>query len=260
MKDLAEELVRARRGGRRVTARLEDLPGVERAYAIQDRVQALLGGQIAGWKVARTPDGEVLSAPIFDDVVFRSGAEVPLESRMSHGFECELAFKVEHRLSGFSRSEYGIDDVLPALGEASPALALLSCRTEQGFQSPRPLLVADNLGSGGIVLGTPRTDWQKLNLTDIGISLNVAGDVVVDKRGGNPIGDPLQAVVLLANHLARRGLSWEPGQIIMTGAFAGVHHARVGQRIEARFEGFAPVTMLSVAVQHEVGNVADASR
>jgi len=260
MKDLAEELVRARRGGRRVTARLEDLPGVERAYAIQDRVQALLGGQIAGWKVARTPDGEVLSAPIFDDVVFQSGAEVPLESRMSHGFECELAFKVEHRLSGFSRSEYDIDDVLPALGEASPALELLSCRTEQGFQSPRPLLVADNLGSGGIVLGTPRADWRKLNLTDIGISLNVAGDVVVDKRGGNPIGDPLQAVVLLANHLARRRLSWEPGQIIMTGAFAGVHHARVGQRIEARFEGFEPVTMLSVEVQHEVGNEADASR
>ena len=48
MKDLAEALVRARRGGRRVTAHLEDLPGVEQAYAIQDRVQALLGRQVAG--------------------------------------------------------------------------------------------------------------------------------------------------------------------------------------------------------------------
>jgi 2-keto-4-pentenoate hydratase len=120
----------------------------------------------------------VISAPIFDDVVFQSGDEVPLESRMSHGFECELAFKVEHRLSSFSRTEYGIDDVLPALGEASAALELLSCRTEQGFQSPRPLLVADNLGSGGIVVGAPRADWRKLNLRDIGISLNIAGDVV----------------------------------------------------------------------------------
>ena len=71
MKDLAEALARARRGGRRVTAQLEDLPGVEQAYAIQDRVQALLGRQVAGWKVARTPDGEVISAPIFDDVVFQ---------------------------------------------------------------------------------------------------------------------------------------------------------------------------------------------
>ena len=63
MKDLAEALVRARRGGRRVTAQLEDLPGVEQAYAIQDRVQALLGRQVAGWKVARTPDGFLGSMP-----------------------------------------------------------------------------------------------------------------------------------------------------------------------------------------------------
>ena len=36
----------------------------------------------------------------------------------------------------------------------------------------------------------------------------------------------------------------------MTGAFAGVHHAKAGQRVEARFEGFAPVAMFAEAVQH----------
>ena len=250
MNELAEALVRTRRSGGRMTAAFPELRSVEQGYVVQDRVQTLLCRQIAGWKVARTPDGEVISAPILDEDVFQSGAKIPLESRMSHGFECELAFKVKHRLPVILQSEYVIEDVLPALGAAMAAFELLSCRTEQGFQSPRPLLVADNLGSGGIVLGASRIDWHELDLAQIGISLSIDGKVVVEKRGGNPIGNPLQAVVLLANHLARRGRFWEPGQIIMTGAFAGVHHVKAGQRVEARFEGFAPVAMFAEAVQH----------
>jgi len=250
MRELAEALVRARRCGGQLSAEFADLHSVEQGYAVQDCVQALLGRRIAGWKVARTADGEVISAPILDEAVFQSGAEVPLETRMSHGFECELAFKVKHRLPVSSRPEYVIDDVLPALGDALAAIELLSCRTPKGFQSPRPLLVADNLGSGGIVLGASRADWRGVDLAQIGISLSIASEVVVKKRGGNPIGDPLQAIVLLANHLARRGLIWVPGQIIMTGAFAGVHYAKAGQCVEAHFEGFEPVSMFAVAVQH----------
>ena len=248
MKELAEALVGARRRGGKLTGGFAELPSVEHGYAVQDRVQALLRRRIAGWKVARTSDGEVISAPILDDGVFQSGAKVPLETRMSHGFECELAFKVQHRLPVVLRTEYVIDDVLPALGEASAAFELLSCRTEQGFHSPRPLLVADSLGSGGIVLGASRVDWHGLDLAQIGISLNIADEVVIERRGGNPIGNPLRAIALLANHLARRGFSWDPGQIIMTGAFAGVHHAKPGQRVEARFEGFAPVAMFAETV------------
>jgi 2-keto-4-pentenoate hydratase len=250
MRELAEALITARRCGGKLTAGFAELPSVEQGYAVQDCVRALLCRRIAGWKVARTPDGEVISAPILDDAVFQSGAKVPLETRLSHGFECELAFKVEHRLPIVSRPEYIIDDVLPALGGAVAAFELLSCRTEQGFQSPRPLLVADNLGNGGIVLGPSRTDWHGVDLAQIGLSLGIDSQAVVEKRGGNPIGNPLQAVVLLANHLARRGLFWDPGQIIMTGAFAGVHRANAGQCFEARFEGFAPVAMFAVAVQH----------
>ncbi|MBV8917569.1 hypothetical protein, partial [Bradyrhizobium sp.] len=163
MREFAEALVRARRCDGRLTAGFGELPSIEQGYAVQDRVQALLRRRIAGWKVARTPDGEVISAPILDDAVFKLGANVPLKT-LSHGFECELAFEVKHRLPVLSRTEYVIDDVLPALGEALAVFELLSCRTEQGFQSPRPLLIADNLGSGGIVLGAPRADWHSLDL------------------------------------------------------------------------------------------------
>src|SRR6478672_6984275 len=170
MRELAEALITARRCGGKLTAGFAELPSVEQGYVVQDCVRTLLCRRIAGWKVARTPDGEVISAPILDDAVFQSGAKVPLETRLSHGFECELAFQVEHRLPIVSRPEYIIDDVLPALGGAVAAFELLSCRTEQGFQSPRPLLVADNLGNGGIVLGPSRTDWHDVDLAQIGLS------------------------------------------------------------------------------------------
>lgn len=250
MRELAEALVEARRHSGRVPPHAAQLPSVEQGYDVQDLVQRLLGTRIAGWKVARTPEGEVISAPIFADDVFQSGTAVPLESRIAHGFECELAFRVKARLPSGSRAEYVVDDVLPALGEALAAFELLSCRTEQEFQAPRPLLVADNLGNGGVVLGASRADWRGLDLAQIGISLSIAGEAIVERRGGNPIGDPLQAVVLLANHLARRGLSWEPGQFIMTGAFAGVHYAKAGQHVEVRFDGFASVSMSTISVQH----------
>ena len=243
MRELAEALVDARRKGGKIPSAPDEQFKVEEGYAVQDRVSALLSRKIAGWKVARTPDGEVISAPILDDAVYATGAEVSLEPLMSQGFECELAFRVRHQLPRITEAEYGTDDVVPLLGEAMAALELLSCRTELGFQSPRPLLVADNLGNGGVVLGPPRADWRTLDLEQIGLSVSIDGQATVEKHGGNPMGNPLQAVVLLANHLARRGRGWEPGHIIMTGAFAGVHHAKAGQRVEASFEGFAPVAM-----------------
>ena len=245
MSDLAEALVGAHQGGERVTSASAELLSTEEGYAVQLRVQNLLSRGIAAWKVARLPDGEVVSAPILDDSIFHSGAKVPLGRRMSLGFECELAFRVERRLPISPTADFGVDDVLPVLGDAFAAFELLSSRTERGFQSPRPLLVADSLGTGGIVLGTSLGDWHGLALAEIGNSLSVADESVVDKRGGNPLGNPLQAIVLLANHLARRGCMWEPNQIIMTGAFSGVHHAKTGQRVEARFEGFPSVVMFA---------------
>lgn len=245
MRELAEALVLARHDCARLSAGYADWLNAVQGYAVQDLVRALLGREIAGWKVARTPDGEVLSAPILDDAVFQSGDQVP-ENRMPLGFECELAFRMNERLPTIVGAEYSIGDVLPAVGEALAAFELLSCRTEQGFQSPRPLLIADSLGNGGIVLGAPNSNCRGLDLAQLPISLSIAGEAVVEKRGGNPVGNPMQAIVFLANHLARRGLSWEPGQIIMTGAFAGVHYVKAGQRVEARFEGLAPVAMSAV--------------
>src|SRR5687768_11667363 len=138
MNALAEALVRAHQGGELVSSESADSLEIEEGYAVQARVQDLLRRKIAAWKVACLLDGEVVSAPILDDSIFHSGAKVLLERKMSLGFECEIAFRVQRKLPTNPTADFDIDDVLPALGEAFAAFELLSCRTERGFQSPRP--------------------------------------------------------------------------------------------------------------------------
>jgi 2-keto-4-pentenoate hydratase len=252
MNGLAEALVLARRRGDRLMVAPGEPIDLQQAYRTQDRVRELLRASIGGWKVARTPDGEVISAPIFADAIVASTNAIP-RMHAPDGFECELAFGVSQPLAA-KMSDYVLDDVIPTLGFVCAAFELLACRAPRGFQSARPLLVADNLGNGGVVLGERRTDWRDFDLTDVELSLSVDDAVVVQQRRGKTASSPLEAVVALANHLRRRGLGWEPGHVVITGALAGVHRAVAGQRVVAKVHGLSPVAMSIAAIRDETRN------
>ncbi len=258
--DIAAELVTLRaHGGIIPVGLLAPCDSVDRGFAVQSRAMTLGGARIAGWKVALPPDGVVLSAPIFASDVFASDAVLPVEGRMVNGVECELAFRIDRALPTRPAGGYSTDDIALCIGGVVAAFELLQSRLADGFQSPRPHLLADNLGNGGIVLGTARSDWRANDLAEVGIELWVNNAVILSKQGGNPVGEPFRAVVALANHLAERGLSLEPGQVVMTGSFTGVHPPGPGERIEARFDGFAPVR-LQVAGGEEPSSIKTGER
>lgn len=210
------------------------------AYGLQENLRAELGTTVIGWKLAAPPASEVISAPIFKTSCFDSEAVFDVFGLLRDGVECELALRIDHPLplGGCTR-----EDVMAAVGAVMPAFELLSSRLPAKFASPRQQIVADCMGNGAVVLGTPCVDWRTLDLAQLKVSLWADDVLVVDKHGCNPFKDPLLAVALLANHLALRGQSLGVGIFVLTGSHTGLHHAQPGERLRCVFEGIGEVAL-----------------
>jgi 2-keto-4-pentenoate hydratase len=239
--NLARELAAARRSHGVMTVQaLENLHDFEDAYRLQEGVRAELGATVVGWKLAAPPAAEVISAPLFDIGCMASDTVLADTALLRDGVECELALRIDHALpfGGCTR-----DDVMAAVGAVMPAFELLCSRLPAKFASPREHIVADGMGHGAVVLGAPWADWRMLNLADLRVTLWAGDAPVVDKQGGNPFGDPLLAVALLANHLARRGQRLAAGTFVLAGSHTGVHRALPGERLRCVFEGVGQVAL-----------------
>jgi len=238
---LARNFAFARRTNGFMTAHaLENLDNFADAYRLQEGVRAELGAKVVGWKLAAPPSADVISAPLFDIECMASDTVLANTALLRDGVECELALRIDHPLplGGCTR-----DDVIAAVGAVMPAFELLCSRLPAKFSSPREHIVADGMGQGAVVLGAPCGDWRMLKLDKLRVTLWSDDALVVDKQGGNPFGDPLLAVALLANHLARRGQALAPGTFALAGSHTGVHRARPGERLRCVFEGVGHVAL-----------------
>lgn len=238
---LAHEFAVARRtNGFMTTHALGNLHDFVEAYRLQESVRAELGAKVVGWKVAAPPAAEVISAPLFDIGCMASDTVLADTAVLRDGVECELALRIDHPLpfGGCTR-----DDVMAAVGAVMPAFELLSSRLPDKFASPREHIVADCLGHGAVVLGAPCGDWRTLEFDKLRVTLWADDAPVVDKQGGNPFGDPLLAVAMLVNHLARRGQALDVGTFVLAGSHTGVHRARPGEALRCVFEGVGQVAL-----------------
>jgi 2-keto-4-pentenoate hydratase len=60
------------------------------------------------------------------------------------------------------------------------------------------------------------------------------------------MGNPLNALAWLANHLATRGRALEPGEIIMSGSISKLLRPQAGDTIRARFAHLGSVSITVV--------------
>ncbi|WP_174873086.1 2-keto-4-pentenoate hydratase [Vogesella oryzae] len=203
------------------------------ALAIQQAVSDLLGNSVGGWKCGLPDTGKLVLAPIYSSTV----AEVsPCPAWVRHGVvrtEPELAFVFAEGLPARGQP-YRRDEVLAAISAVRLALELIDSRYHA---DPKPSFLqslADGLVNQGLWLGPVVDKAQALAADKLAIRVQQGGrDEML--AGVHPAGDPLAPLLWLVEFLRQRGEGLLPGQVVITGSYAGVVELQPGSPAMLQF-------------------------
>jgi 2-keto-4-pentenoate hydratase len=94
--------------------------------------------------------------------------------------------------------------------------------------------VADNLSSGGYLLGTPQCEPAKIDASALTATLELNGEQIAEGKASSAMGDPIEACLWLVRDRLRQGVSIKAGDIILTGALTGLHPIAPGDHLVLR--------------------------
>jgi len=248
----AERLMAAATSGVPCTP-VRDLIGsndVAAAYAVQQQVvraRIADGARVVGRKIGLTseavqaqlgvdqPDFGVLFADM--DV---TGEPVPVSRLLQPKAEAEIAFVLGADLDG----ELTAETVRAAVASAHVALEIVDSRIAN-WDITYADTVADNASSGLFALGDELADFVEPRQVTMIMTLN--GDVVSTGTGAACLGDPLHALLWLAQTAQNFGDPLRAGQVVLSGALGPMAAVKAGDRVEATVSmGGLPVGNVTV--------------
>lgn len=207
---------------------------LEDGYAIQDAVAASVGASIGGYKAIAPKDGDPTRGPLYANMIRATPSRFPAAAVRPCGVEGEVAFRYKTDLPPRAAA-YTRDEVSAAV-EACAAIEVVSTRFADHSKKTMYERLADNNLNGGFVHAAPIAEWQKLDLGNLRVVLEVNGQVVLEQNGGHPTGDPLGVATALANML-RSGPGIKAGQFCTCGTYTGLKFLNPGDVCVVRFEG-----------------------
>ena len=98
-------------------------------------------------------------------------------------------------------------------------------------------MVAGNVWNAGVVLGTPVSNWQPLDLARVSARLAINGHEIGSGNGGDVMGHPLNALASLADKRAAAGSPVRRGMIVMTGSMIPIQYPIAGDRVLIEVSG-----------------------
>lgn len=210
------------------------------AYAIQDVVRAEFGPTI-GWKTgAPSPTAEPIAAPLIQDLVSLSPAELRFGNFSMVGLEAELAFKIGRDLPP-KADALDAQEIRDAVGSLHAAIEIVDTRLPAWQDASELWKLADNQSNGYFVLGSGTENWRDLDLMNAAVRLEVSGAIVAERRGGNAAGNLLRLLHWVVNHCCQHRGGLRRGDVITTGTYTGIHFLNGPADVRAEFPGIGIV-------------------
>lgn len=219
---------------------------MQQGYAIQLgilRRRIALGERHAGWKVGLTAAAMraqmKVHEPCFGFLLasgnVASGHAFRYRDLIAPGVENELCLTFGATLRGpgvtFAQAR-------AAIGAVAPALEVIETRGD--FAADLPLTMADNAQQKAFVTGAPCVLGAN-DLSQARVSVYI-DDVLRDQASGAEVmGNPINAIVWLANKLAEFGQAIEAGQRVISGSFTRQYRLAAPARVRSVFEPFGTV-------------------
>lgn len=212
------------------------------AYRIQDETLArrrARGETVVGVKLGLTSRAKQqrmgidspLTAWLTDAMVLPAGAPVPRARLIHPRAEPEIVFVLGRPLAGPGVTATA---AMRAVESVWSGIELIDSRYTD-FRFTLPDVVADNASAGAFVTGPVGVAPAGLDLSLEGCLLEVDGRVVDSATGAAVQGHPAEALALAANSLGARGLSLEPGWLVLTGGMTDAVTVSPGARVAAHF-------------------------
>jgi len=247
------EMHRTRARYRPLDATIRSAP-LDDAYRVQDALHRLTTeagrGDIAGWKIALTSKtmqqmtgvDQPAAGAIFSKVVHPSPARLDLAAYHHLGVEFEVAVRLADALPA-SGGPWTRASVAGRVAACMPAFELV----EDGEADYKTLdaftLVAQNTWNGGVVVGTPVTEWRGVDLEAAVTRCWINDQPGGQGKTGDALGHPFEAVAWLANLLNRRGRRLEESMIVMTGSSITTKFPAPGDRVRFAIDGLGEVSL-----------------
>ncbi|NDK89051.1 2-keto-4-pentenoate hydratase [Gordonia desulfuricans] len=232
-------------------APVRDLIGtadIAAAYAVQQVgvAERLAGGaRRVGRKIGLTseavqaqlgvdqPDFGVL----FDDMVIPDGGTLATGAVLQPRAEAELAFVLADDLDG----EIDAARVRAAIAYGVAAIEICGSRVADWDISFGDT-VADNASAGAYVLGTDHKTLAEFEPREVTMTMSIDDAEVSTGTGAACLGDPIEAVVWLAEQVRDLGEPLRAGEIILSGALGPMRPITAGATVSATVAPLGTVT------------------
>ena len=214
------------------------------AYHIQQRMLARrldAGEKMVGKKIGVTSRAVMnmlgVNQPDFgymlDGMIYNEGEAIAINTLIQPKAEGEIAFVMKKNLQGPGVTAA---DVLAATEGVMACFEIVDSRIRD-WKIKIQDTVADNASCGVFVLGDRLVDPRDVDLATCGMVLEKNGDIAATGAGAATLGNPVNAMVWLANTLGRLGIPLLAGEVVLSGSLGPMIPVTAGDSLRVTIGG-----------------------